>query len=50
MEIYTKHPIGFTVSRIGAESMGSPEYKLIVSPVGLTVLLLAHKKSPCQHD
>jgi hypothetical protein len=23
MEIYTKHPIGFTASRIGAESMGS---------------------------
>jgi len=23
MEIYTMHPIGFTVSRIGAESMGS---------------------------
>jgi hypothetical protein len=23
MEIYTRHPIGFTVSRIGTESMGS---------------------------
>jgi len=49
MEIYTKHPIGFTFSRIEAESM-APEYKLTVSPVGLAVLYLAHKKSPRQHD
>jgi hypothetical protein len=27
-----------------------PEYNLTVLPVGSTILLLAHKKSPFQHD
>jgi len=45
MEIYTKHPIRFTVSRIGTESMASG-IKTGSSAGWAYDLVFAHKKAP----
>jgi len=49
MEIYTKRPIRFTVSRIGTESMASG-IQTDSSAGWAYGLVFAHKKSPFQHD